>query len=298
VSDSFSDTPIISGRGGGAPREVPPASTMMIVSITRPSREPSNLDRGTISIGRDPAADIFIDSPDVSRLHAMIRATGERVELIDARSSNGTYLNGVRVERAVLHFGDVVRVGDEELRVAQRPMELQLAPGSGDSGVSASDSTTEEAMRLLAEERRQLALLYTIAVRFLEAGPSEDPIVLFFALLDRVAAFDAAFIVEGSRARARVHHHPAGLRLKVDDVLELVRIHEGGAARACDGPNEAIALSNFRARSRALIPIHDGGWFGLVAGVPNAYAEQLDFLAQLGRILSAAIASRATETTA
>jgi pSer/pThr/pTyr-binding forkhead associated (FHA) protein len=306
VTDPIHDTPVLSLGSSGPSGDVPPPSQVMLVSLNHPALKPFNLDTGTLSIGRDPSADIFLDSPDVSRLHAMIRATGDRVELIDARSSNGTFLNGQKIDRAVIQYGDIVRVGDEELKVVQRPsFELELAAGSGDSGMQSIQATVDEAMRLLAEERRQLAILYTMAIRFLERGPLENPIDLFFSMLDRVVAFDAAFVSIGPFDRSRVFHHPAGLRLKADEVAQLIQGHlakeagrgENRGAKAYDGPEDAITLPTYRARSRVLIPLLGDGHLGLLAGVPNAYSPQLDFLIQLGRIFSAALASHANETT-
>lgn len=56
----------------------------------------------------------------VSRLHAVIRGTNERVILIDLGSSNGTYINGVRtlpnVEQSLRH-GDIVALGKLKFQI-------------------------------------------------------------------------------------------------------------------------------------------------------------------------------------
>jgi len=69
------------------------------------------LDRPSITIGRDPAADIFLNDITVSREHATLQITGGEVSVCDAGSLNGTYVNGVSVDRAVLRNGDAVQVG-------------------------------------------------------------------------------------------------------------------------------------------------------------------------------------------
>jgi hypothetical protein len=266
----------------------------MLVSLTHPSSKAVRLEPGALSIGRDPEADVFIDSPDVSRLHAMIRVMSDRIEVVDAKSSNGTFLNGNKVDRAVIQLGDVVRVGNEELRVVERPLGLDddTAPKAvwGDpAGAQA------EAVELLAEERRQLATLYAVSLRFLRAKQDGDPIALLFSLLDRIAPFDAAFVQVTASSMTR--HHPAGLRLKDEDIRRLRREGDAQAACAFDGPDDSMALSNYRARSRVLIPLEGGGLLGMVSGVPGAYTPQLDFLAQIGRIVSAAIALSIDERT-
>jgi signal transduction histidine kinase/ActR/RegA family two-component response regulator len=70
-----------------------------------------NID-GTATIGRSPEATVMIDDPGVSRLHARIRrGTLGLFELEDLNSKNGTFVNGARVEHALLKLGDKIRLG-------------------------------------------------------------------------------------------------------------------------------------------------------------------------------------------
>jgi pSer/pThr/pTyr-binding forkhead associated (FHA) protein len=69
------------------------------------------LDRPSITIGRDPSADIFLNDITVSREHATLQMIGGEVSVSDAGSLNGTYVNGVSVDRAVLCNGDAVQIG-------------------------------------------------------------------------------------------------------------------------------------------------------------------------------------------
>lgn len=74
------------------------------------------VDQPVITIGREPASTIRIDSLYVSRKHARIEQDEERAVLVDLGSSNGTSLNGERVEgSARLSPGDIVRIGDVTL---------------------------------------------------------------------------------------------------------------------------------------------------------------------------------------
>ncbi len=66
-------------------------------------------------LGRGPACRLVLDHDSVSRAHAQLRRTDEGWEILDLESTNGTWVNGWRVERATLHPGDVVQLG--ELRV-------------------------------------------------------------------------------------------------------------------------------------------------------------------------------------
>jgi S1-C subfamily serine protease len=73
----------------------------------------------SVSIGRDPSADVFVDDARVSRPHARVwvdASGGARIE--DLRSTNGTFVNGNRIDAATqLGSGDIVTVGNTRLRV-------------------------------------------------------------------------------------------------------------------------------------------------------------------------------------
>ncbi|MFV2102776.1 FHA domain-containing protein [Micromonospora sp. LOL_024] len=68
-------------------------------------------------IGRDPAVDVVVHDPHLSRRHAEIWLAGEGVSLVDLASTNGTWVNDLRITGvARLSDGDVVRIGRTELR--------------------------------------------------------------------------------------------------------------------------------------------------------------------------------------
>jgi pSer/pThr/pTyr-binding forkhead associated (FHA) protein len=68
-------------------------------------------DGETVSIGRDPDADVFLDNTGISRAHAKIARTHGGFELEDLNSANGTYLNDVQISKESLKENDVIRVG-------------------------------------------------------------------------------------------------------------------------------------------------------------------------------------------
>lgn len=69
------------------------------------------------TVGRAARADFIVDAALVSRVHCRLTARDERVEVEDLASTNGTYVNDRRVDRAQLTSGDRLRVGRVELRV-------------------------------------------------------------------------------------------------------------------------------------------------------------------------------------
>ncbi len=78
------------------------------------------LSPGTIkTIGRSTGAELMLDAALVSRLHCRLEAHGETLEVVDLQSTNGTFVNGLRVTRAHLIPGDRLKVGRVELQVGR-----------------------------------------------------------------------------------------------------------------------------------------------------------------------------------
>lgn len=69
------------------------------------------------TIGRAQRADIILDVALVSRLHCRLEAGANTVAVVDLESTNGTFVNDKRVDRAMLTAGDRLRVGRVELTV-------------------------------------------------------------------------------------------------------------------------------------------------------------------------------------
>lgn len=70
-------------------------------------------------VGRGLGADIPLSDPTISRRHASLERAGEQVTVRDLGSSNGTFVNGSRVEAGVLAPGDTVTFGKVTFRVEE-----------------------------------------------------------------------------------------------------------------------------------------------------------------------------------
>lgn len=66
------------------------------------------------TIGRNDTAELHIDSNQVSREHAVITRLGRKFRVRDLGSTNGTFLNGQKIEEAMLCDGDLLLVADVE----------------------------------------------------------------------------------------------------------------------------------------------------------------------------------------
>lgn len=69
------------------------------------------------TVGRAPRADFILDVALVSRLHCRLSAGDDNLEVVDLKSTNGTFVNDKRVEKAHLATGDRLRIGRVELTV-------------------------------------------------------------------------------------------------------------------------------------------------------------------------------------
>lgn len=63
-------------------------------------------------IGRRETCDICLADHGISRKHAVITRSGDRYVISDQSSTNGTYVNGVKISRRVLEPGDIIEMGN------------------------------------------------------------------------------------------------------------------------------------------------------------------------------------------
>ncbi len=97
----------------------PPDGDLPMLVVVRGANAGSRfaLTDDVTTIGRHPESDVFLDDVTVSRRHAEIQRRGPLLEISDAGSLNGTYVNGDRIERVTLAEGDQLQVGKYRLVV-------------------------------------------------------------------------------------------------------------------------------------------------------------------------------------
>ncbi|MDF3068492.1 MAG: Response regulator of zinc sigma-54-dependent two-component system [Polyangiaceae bacterium] len=100
------------------------------VAVLNAPASPSErrVDRGAILLGADAGSDIVVTAPSVSRRHVQLCVDERGVELLDLGSRNGTYLEGKKVQRALLQGESNVRLGDVKVLVAPLPTQIESQP--------------------------------------------------------------------------------------------------------------------------------------------------------------------------
>jgi transcriptional regulator with GAF, ATPase, and Fis domain len=116
-------------------------------------------------IGQSPVCDVQLSDRTVSRRHAALETDHVGVRIVDLDSSNGTFVNRVRVRDAYLVGGEVVQVGQTTLRI-----ELD----SVSHPVDASEQT-----------------------RFFRVIGASPEMRLLYPMLDKIAASDVPVLIEG-----------------------------------------------------------------------------------------------------
>lgn len=108
----------------------PKSGTMSMPSLRRLNLK--GLQDEPVELGRTPNPDhrasIQLDAPTVSRLHATIYSDGKGGHILQDRSTNGTFVNGNRLEkRQLLQRGDTIQIGPYILLYTGDALELKNA---------------------------------------------------------------------------------------------------------------------------------------------------------------------------
>lgn len=99
------------------PLNLPASHKLVSLSVTSGPDRDAYLEFGEkqIYIGRRDKNEFILTDCNASRLHAWIEYERHRHILHDAQSTNGTFLNGKRIDAACLHPGDEIQIGESVL---------------------------------------------------------------------------------------------------------------------------------------------------------------------------------------
>ena len=83
------------------------------------------LDSDTITVGRNPECDIFLNDMTVSREHAELTRTADVLVIRDLQSFNGVWVNNRTVAQHALRPGDYVQIGKYDFMYEELPVEAE-----------------------------------------------------------------------------------------------------------------------------------------------------------------------------
>ncbi|WP_224246229.1 adventurous gliding motility protein GltG [Hyalangium gracile] len=126
-----------------------------------------DFERDIIKIGRLSSAHLCLDDEKVSRIHSVIEVSPDgSLSIIDMGSVEGTYVNGKRVNKGKVAFGDEIRVGGTTIRL-ENP--AAVAAVNLAAAVSSSDVTTK--IELPVQDAQVAAQLAQAAAAPVTAAP-------------------------------------------------------------------------------------------------------------------------------
>jgi pSer/pThr/pTyr-binding forkhead associated (FHA) protein len=98
-----------------------PADHTIHLQVTIPGKQPFTLPAAEheMLIGRDSHCAVYLPIPNVSREHARIIRDGEVYTVEDLNSTNGTFVNNIRIVSCVLHQSDQIRVGQAKITLVR-----------------------------------------------------------------------------------------------------------------------------------------------------------------------------------
>src|SRR4051812_22055748 len=103
----------------------------ILQAVDDPSQE-WTFDKEEIRIGSMEDNDVVLGDDTVSRYHCKIVQDEQSYTLVDLRSTNGTFINKVRVREAFLKPGCIMAVGQSQLRFNAREEEVTIVPSRSD----------------------------------------------------------------------------------------------------------------------------------------------------------------------
>jgi len=141
-----------------------------------------------LTAGRSNECDLVLGQDEVSRRHAQFRRSGDRYEVLDLGSVNGTLVNGKRVDHRILEVDDVIQIEGFQLTFVldRQPIEGAMKPAAAASPQVDSRFMTmlqADAMQMIPDERSPSA-------EPREASPAQEEGEL--ELLDSVELEDTA----------------------------------------------------------------------------------------------------------
>jgi pSer/pThr/pTyr-binding forkhead associated (FHA) protein len=114
-AEPLTPTPPASHPTALTSEQLPSGSAAVVVKRGPNAGSRFTMNRSSVSAGRHPASDIFLDDITVSRRHAEFHCENGQFRITDVGSLNGIYVNRQPVDSATLATGDEIQIGNFRL---------------------------------------------------------------------------------------------------------------------------------------------------------------------------------------
>ncbi len=105
-----------------------PVGTLVATVLSGSSKGTTRPVGARMTIGKAPGNDLVLSDDTVSRQHCELTPTGQGVHVKDLGSTNGTRIDGTRIQDAVLSPGSILRVGEIEIAVRPATQRVEVMP--------------------------------------------------------------------------------------------------------------------------------------------------------------------------
>lgn len=136
--------------------DVPPKPPQLVVTGNGVVMDELCMDKQKMLIGRSEHNDISISSRFISRYHALLIRHGATTFLMDLNSTNGTFVNSIRVSNHVLKHDDVVTIGHHRIKFHDPYATAHRVVESVDLDDTVIMKTLDDMRNLLAQENTAL----------------------------------------------------------------------------------------------------------------------------------------------
>ena len=171
---------------------------LLVVTFGTNVIESRRIDKDKITIGRDDTNDIVLNNPTISREHSEINFSDGIISIKDLGSANGTFINNVKMDEAVLDIGDEIVVGKYMIKLkSARSLdpELDLSFQSSEEG----KSTDIETFRVDDKTRKQMLERY-------QSGKDINFPVLILSNNKQIKVTEDIFLIgKGSESNLRIN---------------------------------------------------------------------------------------------
>jgi two-component system, NtrC family, sensor kinase len=273
---------------------VPPS---LFVISGRDQGSKYELEEGMMGLGRDSSNFVQVHDTEVSRRHAEIRREGNIYSLVDLGSSNGTYVNGEKIDRHELSSGDRLQVGST-LILFTDPGDSPDSDLSGKIDIVMRSNTSENSriVRSMSQQegsaifdasmapargakldhaRRSLQIMYRTALAVSHTQDIDQLLTrIMHMIFDWVEADRGTVMLvndETKQLEPKVHHHRPGIatdeKLVISKtILDYVTQRGEGVltsdARDDDRWTPAVSILKMGIREAICVPMQ--GRYGMV----------------------------------